>query len=42
MQGLEWFKQNMSAYDTLQSQQPQTLAYALSDSPMGLLAPYPW
>ncbi|MBX3084895.1 MAG: epoxide hydrolase [Anaerolineae bacterium] len=38
MAGLDWFKQNMSAYDTLQSQQPQTLAYALSDSPMGLLA----
>jgi pimeloyl-ACP methyl ester carboxylesterase len=38
MQGLEWFKKNMSAYDTLQSQQPQTLAFALSDSPVGLLA----
>ncbi|MBI1278813.1 MAG: alpha/beta fold hydrolase [Anaerolineaceae bacterium] len=36
--GLDWFKKNMNAYDLLQSQQPQTLAYALSDSPMGLLA----
>jgi pimeloyl-ACP methyl ester carboxylesterase len=36
--GLEWFNQNMSAYDTLQAQQPQTLAYALMDSPAGLLA----
>jgi hypothetical protein len=38
MAGLEWFKQNMSAYDTFQSQQPQTVAYALTDSPVGLLA----
>lgn len=38
LEGLEWFKKNMSAYDTLQSQQPQTLAYALADSPTGLLA----
>jgi epoxide hydrolase len=36
--GLEWFNQNMSAYDALQAQQPQTLAYALTDSPVGLLA----
>lgn len=38
MAGLEWFHQNMSAYDALQAQQPQTLAYALTDSPAGLLA----
>lgn len=38
LQGLEWFNNNMSAYDTLQSQQPQTLTYALTDSPVGLLA----
>lgn len=35
---LEWFHQNMSAYDTLQAQQPQTAAFALADSPVGLLA----
>ncbi|MBZ0289574.1 MAG: epoxide hydrolase 1, partial [Anaerolineae bacterium] len=38
LQGLEWFNNNMSAYDTLQSQQPQSLAFALNDSPVGLLA----
>ena len=38
IEGLDWFKKNMSAYDAVQSQQPQTLAYALSDSPIGLLA----
>jgi pimeloyl-ACP methyl ester carboxylesterase len=38
MESLEWFKKNMSAYDALQSQQPQTLAFALADSPTGLLA----
>lgn len=38
MDGLKWFRENMAAYDWLQSQQPQTLAYALADSPVGLLA----
>jgi pimeloyl-ACP methyl ester carboxylesterase len=38
LESLEWFKKNMSAYQTLQSQQPQTLAFALTDSPVGLLA----
>jgi pimeloyl-ACP methyl ester carboxylesterase len=38
LDSLAWFKENMSAYDTFQSQQPQTLAYALTDSPVGLLA----
>lgn len=38
MESLDWFNANMSAYDTLQSQQPQTLAFALADSPVGLLA----
>jgi epoxide hydrolase len=38
LESLEWFKKNMLAYDTLQSQQPQTLVYALTDSPIGLLA----
>jgi epoxide hydrolase len=32
-----WYLQNMSAYDVLQSQQPQTVAHALADSPVGLL-----
>jgi pimeloyl-ACP methyl ester carboxylesterase len=32
-----WYEQTMSAYDVLQSQQPQTLAHALADSPVGLL-----
>jgi epoxide hydrolase len=35
--GLAWFEKNMDAYDRLQSQQPQSLAYALTDSPVGLL-----
>lgn len=38
LEGLQWFKQHMAAYDWLQAQQPQTIAYALSDSPVGLLA----
>ena len=38
LDGLVWFHAHMSAYDTFQSQQPQTLAYALTDSPLGLLA----
>ncbi|TDW22037.1 epoxide hydrolase family protein [Kribbella kalugense] len=37
IEGLEWFQQNMDAYDYLQSQQPQSLAHALTDSPAGLL-----
>jgi pimeloyl-ACP methyl ester carboxylesterase len=36
LQHLQWF--NMSAFNKLQSQQPQTLAYALHDSPVGQLA----
>jgi pimeloyl-ACP methyl ester carboxylesterase len=36
--GLEWFDANMSAYDIVQTQQPQTIAHALADSPVGLLA----
>jgi pimeloyl-ACP methyl ester carboxylesterase len=38
MLSLKWFNDNLSAYDALQSQQPQTLAFALTDSPAGLLA----
>jgi pimeloyl-ACP methyl ester carboxylesterase len=34
---LEWFRQNMDAYGYLQAQQPQSLAHALTDSPVGLL-----
>src|SRR5262249_14005155 len=35
---LQWFYQNKMSYNTLMSQQPQTLAFALLDSPAGLLA----
>ncbi|HEV2885642.1 MAG TPA: epoxide hydrolase [Jatrophihabitans sp.] len=35
-----WFRENLGAYDELHSQQPQTLAHALADSPVGLLAWY--
>ncbi len=35
--GLAWFEENMDAYQRVQSQQPQSLAYALTDSPAGLL-----
>ncbi|WP_227838534.1 epoxide hydrolase family protein [Nocardia aurantia] len=34
---LQWFLDNKMAFNTLHSQQPQTLAYALADSPAGLL-----
>ncbi|WP_427893053.1 epoxide hydrolase family protein [Kribbella sp. GL6] len=34
---LEWFQENMDAYGYLQTQQPQSLAHALTDSPVGLL-----
>lgn len=34
---LQWFHENKMAFNTLHSQQPQTLAYALADSPVGLL-----
>ncbi|MQA10646.1 MAG: alpha/beta fold hydrolase [Pseudonocardiaceae bacterium] len=35
---LQWFWENMGAYNKLQSSAPQTLAHALSDSPVGQLA----
>jgi pimeloyl-ACP methyl ester carboxylesterase len=35
--GLAWFTQNMDAYQSVQRQQPQSLAFALNDSPAGLL-----
>lgn len=37
MQKLQWFFENKFAFNTVQSQQPQTLAHALADSPAGLL-----
>ena len=37
MEVLRWFWQQKGAFNALQSQQPQTLAHALSDSPAGLL-----
>jgi pimeloyl-ACP methyl ester carboxylesterase len=38
LQHLQWFYENKFSFNTVQSQQPQTLAYALADSPVGLLA----
>jgi pimeloyl-ACP methyl ester carboxylesterase len=38
LQHLQWFWDNMGAYNKLQSQSPQTLAHAITDSPAGLLA----
>ncbi|WP_439377132.1 TIGR03086 family metal-binding protein [Amycolatopsis lexingtonensis] len=35
---LQWFYDNMFSFNTLHSQQPHTLAFALADSPLGLLA----
>jgi pimeloyl-ACP methyl ester carboxylesterase len=35
---LQWFYENMFSFNAVQSQQPQTLAFALADSPSGLLA----
>ncbi|HCT78936.1 MAG TPA: epoxide hydrolase [Micromonosporaceae bacterium] len=35
---LQWFYENMFSFNQLHSQQPQTLAFALADSPIGLLA----
>ncbi|MFR9779765.1 hypothetical protein ACL02O_27380 [Micromonospora sp. MS34] len=36
--GLRWFQRRMGSYQHVQAQQPQTLGYALHDSPVGLLA----
>jgi epoxide hydrolase len=38
MQHLQWFYENKFSFNPLHSQQPQTLAFALADSPTGLLA----
>jgi pimeloyl-ACP methyl ester carboxylesterase len=35
---LQWFVENKFSFNTLMAQQPQTLAYAINDSPIGLLA----
>jgi pimeloyl-ACP methyl ester carboxylesterase len=35
---LQWFWENMGAFNTLHTQAPQTIAHALADSPAGLLA----
>ncbi len=35
---LQWFNENKAAFNALHAQQPQTLAFALTDSPAGLLA----
>ncbi|MEN3308263.1 MAG: epoxide hydrolase [Micromonosporaceae bacterium] len=35
---LQWFYNDMFSFNQLHSQQPQTLAFALADSPVGLLA----
>ncbi|WP_330250840.1 epoxide hydrolase [Nocardia sp. NBC_00565] len=37
LEHLKWFQDNKMAFNILCSQQPQTLAYAISDSPVGLL-----
>ena len=38
LETLQWFFENKLSFNTLMAQQPQTLAYALLDSPAGLLA----
>ena len=35
---LQWFYENMFSFNQVHSQQPQTLAFAVADSPAGLLA----
>jgi pimeloyl-ACP methyl ester carboxylesterase len=35
---LQWFVENKMSFNTLMAQQPQTIGYAISDSPLGLLA----
>ncbi len=38
LETLQWFYNNKMSFNTLWSQQPQTIAFALQDSPVGLLA----
>jgi epoxide hydrolase len=37
LQHLQWFWENMGAFNQLQAQSPQTVAHAIADSPAGLL-----
>ncbi|MFI6760571.1 epoxide hydrolase family protein [Micromonospora sp. NPDC050417] len=37
LEKLQWFYDNKMSFNTLHSQQPQTLSYAIVDSPVGLL-----
>jgi epoxide hydrolase len=37
LQHLQWFWENLGAFNQLQSQSPQTVAHAIADSPAGLL-----
>lgn len=38
LQTLQWFYENKFSFNVLMAQQPQTLGYAIDDSPVGLLA----
>ena len=38
LETLQWFVENKMSFNTLMAQQPQTLAFAVMDSPVGLLA----
>ncbi|MET8120974.1 epoxide hydrolase [Micromonospora sp. NPDC005189] len=38
LEHLQWFYENKFSFNQVHSQQPQTLAFALADSPVGLLA----
>lgn len=38
MRVLQWFYENKFSFNVLMAQQPQTIGYALDDSPVGLLA----
>ena len=38
LQVLQWFYENKFSFNVLMAQQPQTLGYAIDDSPVGLLA----
>jgi epoxide hydrolase len=38
LQTLQWFYENKFSFNLLMTQQPQTLGYAIDDSPVGLLA----
>jgi pimeloyl-ACP methyl ester carboxylesterase len=38
LQTLQWFYENKFSFNVLMAQQPQTIGYAIDDSPVGLLA----